>query len=269
MRGQMEVAMILKHELKAYSRTFLIWTLIIGIMNFGFMIMYPSLKDSMIEMEKAYANMGAFSTAFGMDKLSMAKPLGFYGAYVGATLSLGGAMFAALIGTGILSKEEGGHTSEYLYTLPLSRVNVVIQKILALFLIVLLFNIVNFILGVIAFPLIHEDIEIKKLVLYHIAQLFMHLEIGAIAVLLSAFLKKVNVGIGLGVALLLYFTDMMARVLEQLDSCKYITPFYYANAVDVIITESINMKLLVTGIIITMVCIIVGIWHYNRRDLLS
>lgn len=261
--------MILKHELKEYSKTFLIWTIIIGIMDFGFMVMYPSLQASMIEMEKAFANMGALSTAFGLDSLSMAQPLGFYGAYVGAVLSLGGAMFAALIGTGILSKEEGGHTSEYLFTLPLSRVNVVIQKIAALFILVLLFNFVNFILGVIAFPIIQEEIEIKKLVLYHIAQLFMHLEIGALAVLLSAFLKKVNVGIGLGIALLLYFADMMSRVLEQLDLCKYITPFYYANAADVIIAGSIDMKLMLTGISITMVCIIVGIWYYNRRDLLT
>lgn len=261
--------MILKHELKAYSKTFLIWALTIGIMDFGFMIMYPSLQASMIEVEKAFANMGALSIAFGLDTLSMSTPMGFYGAYVGAVLSLGGALFAALIGAGILSKEEGGHTSEYLYTLPLSRVNVVLQKIAALFLIILLFNIVNFILGIISFPLIHEDIEINKLVMYHVGQLLMHLEIGAITVLLSAYYKKVNVGVGLGVALMFYFADMMSRVLKQLDFLKYITPFYYANAAHVIIKESINIKLLTTGIIITMMCIIVGILYYNRRDLVS
>ncbi len=261
--------MIFKHELKANIKTFLIWTIIIASMNFGFMLMYPSLQEAMNEAMAAYQNMGSFTVAFGMDRLSMSEPLGFYGVYVGAILSLGGSLFSAIIGTGILSKEEGGHTSEFLFTLPYTRVNIVLQKSAAVFSIILAFDMVNLLLGLLSFPLIQADLHMKEILLYHTAQFVMHLEIAAIGILFSAFTKKINLGGGLGIALLLYFMDIMSRVLEQLEFTKYITPFYYANAADIMINQKIDPLLLGIGIGITLLCIISGTWYYNRRDLAS
>ncbi|MGB4660578.1 MAG: ABC transporter permease subunit [Mobilitalea sp.] len=259
--------MIFKHELKANFKTFLIWTSIIAGMDFGFMLMFPSLQDSMDKAMSAYESVGAFSTAFGMDRLSMADPLGYYGVYIGAILSLGGALFAAIVGTGILSKEEGGHTSEFLYTLPYSRLTIVLQKVAAVFVILFAFNAVNLLLGLLSFPLIHAKLMLQELLLYHAAQFMMHLEIAAIGILLSAFTKKISIGIGLGIAMLLYFLDMMSRVLPQLKFGKYITPFYYANAADVMPTRGIDPLLLGIGIGLTLLCIAIGGLYYNKRDL--
>lgn len=261
--------MILKHELKLNFKTLLIWTLVIALTNFCFMLMYPSLQDSLNKATDAYKSMGAFTTAFGMDRLSIASPLGFYGIYVGAILSLGGGLFAAIIGTGILSKEEGGHTSEFLFTLPYSRVSVILQKAAAVFLIILTFNLINLLLGILSFPLIDVELEMKEILLYHLAQFCMHIEIAAICILISSFLKKVSLGSGLGVALLLYFLDMMSRIMTQLKFAKYITPFYYSNAADVMVKKSIDPLLLGIGIGLTFLCILAGTWYYNERDLAS
>ena len=249
--------MIFKHELKINLRSFLIWTLTIAITDFGFMLMYPSLQDSLKKATDVYSNMGALTAAFGMDRLSMASPLGFYGIEVGAILSLGGALFAAILGTGILSKEEGGHTSEYLFTLPYSRITITVQKVAA----------VNMLFGFLSFPLINAPIELKELLLYHAAQFTMHIEVASICVLLSAFLKKVSLGSGLGIALLLYFLDMMSRILSQLEFAKYITPFYYSNAADIMVNQKIDSMLLTIGVGLTLLCIFVGTWYYNKRDL--
>lgn len=259
--------MIFKHEIKMNIKTLLIWTIVIAGMDFGMMLMYPSLQDALNKAMKAYESMGAISTAFGMDKLSMSEPMGFYGAEIGAILSLGGALFAAMIGIGILSKEEAGHTSEFLFTLPYSRVNVVTQKILAVFVIVFAFDVVNFLLGIISFPIIGADIEIKKMLLYHLSQFLMHFEVASICILISSLTTKINIGYGLGIALLLYFLDMMSRILDQLEVAKYITPYYYANAADVITTSTINMQLLGIGLVVTLVCMVGGTWYYNKRDL--
>lgn len=259
--------MILKHELKSNLKTFLIWTIIIAGIDFCFMLMYPSLQASMQKAMDAYSSMGSFTAAFGMDKLSMADPLGFYGVYIGAILSLGGGLFAAIIGTGILSKEEGGHIVEFLYTLPYNRVNVVLQKIAAVFIIIFAFDAVNLLLGLLSFPLINAELDIQIILLYHVAQFFMHIEVAAIGILISAFTKKINLGSGLGVAMLLYFLDMMSRVLKQLEFGKYLTPFYYANAADVMVNNRIDALLISIGIGLTIVFLIAGIWYYNQRDL--
>ncbi|BCN30189.1 ABC transporter permease subunit [Anaeromicropila herbilytica] len=259
--------MILKHELKLNIKTFLIWTIIIAGMDFGFMLMYPSLQDALNNAMDAYASMGAITQAFGMDRLSMAEPIGFYGAEIGSIFTLGGALFAAIIGSGILSKEEAGHTSEFLFTLPFSRVNVVLQKVAAVILLILAFDIINLLFGVLSFVIIDADLQIKKLFFFHLAQFFMHVEVATICILFSAFMKKVNLGLGLGVALLLYFLDIMSRILDQLKFAKYVTPFYYANAADVLTESGIDMKLLGIGFIVMIISITVGAWYYNHRDL--
>jgi hypothetical protein len=261
--------MIVKHELKANLKTFLIWTITIAGMDFGFMLMYPGLRKSMAQAMEAYSGMGALTTAFGMDQLSMAEPLGFYGIYVGAILALGGALFAAMIGSGLLSKEEGGHTSEFLFTLPYSRVNIILQKIAAALIIILAFDLINLLLGMLSFVLIDTELALKEILLFHLAQFIMHSEIAAVSILLSSFTKKINNGFGLGIAILFYFLDMMSRVLKQLKFAKYITPYYYANAADVIGHHSIEQPLIWIGVGIMIICLVTGIWYYNERDLAS
>ena len=131
---------LIKHEIKANLKTLLIWGLTVGGMNFLMMLIFPSVKEQMAGMVEMYANMGSFSQAFGMDKINFTTPLGFYGIEAGAVLSLGGSMFAAILGTGMLAKEEGAHTAEFLFTTPHTRTYHVALKAVALGLLVLLFN---------------------------------------------------------------------------------------------------------------------------------
>ncbi|MBC7959785.1 MAG: ABC transporter permease, partial [Vallitaleaceae bacterium] len=94
---------IITHELKMNLKSFLIWTMSIALMAFTFMLMYPLLKDSLKDMGDQLMSMEGLSAAFGMDKLSIYTPMGYYGTQVGYILALGGALFAALLGTGMLS----------------------------------------------------------------------------------------------------------------------------------------------------------------------
>lgn len=259
--------MIFKQEWRSYIKTLLIWGACVAGFDFLMILMFPGLEETLSGMSSMYQSMGAFGTAFGMDKMNIGTAIGFYGTYVGTILSVGGAMFAALLGTSVLAKEEAGHTAEYLYTLPYSRVNIVVKKILAVVSIILVFELVNVVAGTLAMALIGGEYERKDLLLFHIGQSMMHLEIASVGILISACTKRVNAGIGLGIALLLYFLDMMSRVLDQLSFCRYITPFYYANAADVITNGTIDGGLLLVGAGVMAVCLLGGTWIYKERDL--
>ena len=112
---------ILKHELKMNLKTLFIWVLCVGLICFGCILLFNGLRESMEEMAQAYADMGAFSTALGLDKMSVSTMEGFYATEVALIYAIGGAMFAAMTGVAILSKEEEGQASEFLFTLPLGR----------------------------------------------------------------------------------------------------------------------------------------------------
>ena len=260
---------VLKQELKSNRKTLLIWSLSVGLMIFGFMIMFPGLKDTLKDASESYANMGGFSTAFGLDKLNIGSVMGYYSTEIGSVLALGGALFASLLGAGMLSKEEGSHTAEFLFSFPVSRISIILQKFIAMELIVIAFNLICALLALLSFALIYESIPAKEFTLYHLAQLGMHSEIACICFCISAFLKKSNIGLGLGVALILYFGDIMSRIIPDLKFLKYITPFYYANAADIFTDGYLNVILIVIGLTVSIIAIVIAIIKYKTKDIAS
>lgn len=258
---------IYKHELKGYIKSLLIWFLCVGGMGFACILLFSSMQGSMENMAESFASMGAFSDAFGMSQLSIATMIGFYATEVGTIHGLGGAMFAAIISTSMLSKEEDGHTSEFLFTLPVSRGKVVAAKWCAVVTHVFLFNVMCVCMYVVGFILLGEEIPAKEFLLYHAMQILMQIEIAGICFGVSAYMKKNKLGLGLGIVLLLYAYDMIARVIPDLSDYKIVSPFSYANAADVLSTGEISVAATVIGIGVLVVSMCAAYAVYVKRDL--
>lgn len=260
---------IFRHEMKISIKSLLIWFVCVGGMGFACVLMFSSMKDSMQGMAENFASMGAFSDAFGMKQLSIATLTGFYATEIGTIHSLGGAMFAAILCTSMLSKEEDGHTSEFLFTLPLSRGKVIAAKWAAVVSNIFLFNLLCVALYYVGFLLLNETVPAKEFFLFHLMQFLMQLEIAAICYAISAFMRKNKIGLGLGVVLFLYAYDLIARVIPDLSDYKFISPFSYANAADVFSAGEICIGSMTIGVIVLAVCVIVAYMRYRTRDLAS
>ena len=70
-------------------------------------------------INEVFASMGAFTAAFGMDRLNFGTLVGFYAIECGNVLGLGGAFYASLCAVSMLSKEEKEKTAEFLFTHPI------------------------------------------------------------------------------------------------------------------------------------------------------
>lgn len=257
------------HEMKMNIKSLIIWTICVGGLCLGCVLLYTSLQDSLEGMADAYSNMGAMSQAFGMDKMSIATLEGYYATEIGMMHGLGGAMFAAIIGSVMLSKEEMMHTSEFLNTLPISRSRLVIEKYLALVSNIVIFNAVCVILYVLGFVIMGEEIQTKEFMTFHALQLLMHIEIGTICFLISAATRKSMIGAGLGVAVIMFAADIMCRIIPAIEDVKYITPFYYANGSDIFSGADVNIVMIITGFGITVLSVLSGWGIYARKDLAS
>lgn len=258
---------MIRHEMKMNSKTFYLWSLIIGGCIFCFMLIFPSMADQMKAMSDVYSDMGGFSAAFGLDQINFGTPMGFYGIEAGSMLSIGGGMFGALIGISMLSKEEGNHTSEFIFTMPLTRKEIVIYKGITMLLLIFLFDLVCVAMGTVSFLIIGEDMEVKKFCLYHLAQSMMHIEIGMVCFGISAFLKKNSIGIGFGVAIILYFLQMFVNISDKVEFLKYITPYYYADAANIFPSQEIDIVLLGIGIATGIIIMTIGVGKYINKDL--
>lgn len=258
---------LLRHEIKMNLKTLLIWTISIGVLCAGCILLFKSLEESMRGMADAYSEMGAFSMAFGMDKLSVSTLDGFYATEVALMFAVGGAMFAAMTGAGMISKEEEGHTSEFLVTLPFGRNYIVIWKYIAMVFLVVLFQLVTVLLILLGFAGIGEMPEIKTFAIYHGAQFLMQLEVGSVCFLLSAVSKRRQIGAALGLAMLLYVADLMCRVIPDLENLKYVTPYYFSNGADIFAGGKVEGRMVGISLAVTVLSVVTAVAAYRRRDL--
>ncbi|MBD5521107.1 MAG: ABC transporter permease subunit [Lachnospiraceae bacterium] len=256
-----------KHEMKVNAKSLIIWTLSVGFICFGCILLYGGLEESVQDIAASFSDMGAMSAALGMDKMSLATLRGYFATEIAMMHGLGGAMFAAILGSGLLSKEESGHTVDFLNVFPIKRYSIVFWKYLSLVSNILLLNLVCSVLYILGFVIMGEEVIVEELLLYGFATSLMQIEIGSVCFLFSAIVKKVTISVGLGITILLFAADIMCRIVPALKKLKYITPFYYSNAADLFTDGKLNGVMAAIGMGVIFVSYIAALSVYKRKDL--
>ncbi|MCX4355025.1 MAG: ABC transporter permease subunit [Oscillospiraceae bacterium] len=258
---------ILKHEMRQGRNSLIIWTAVIAFMLGVCILIYPEMSKHMDGIGEAFANMGGFSAAFGMDKINFGEFIGFFGVECGNVLGLGGAFFAALTGISALFKEEREHTAEFLLTHPVSRQSVIAQKLFSVIVQIIILNAASVGVTALSAIIIGESPETKPIALMFAAYLIMQIEIAAICFGLSAFIGRGGLGLGLGLAAAFYFLNIIANLTESAEFLKYITPFGYTDSADIIADGQIEIKYLAVGIVMTVIGIGAAFWKYGQKDI--
>ena len=255
------------HELKRGKVSLLIWSCAIVFMLGICVLIYPEMKTQMSDISEMFADMGSFSDAFGMDKINFGTFIGYFGVECGNVLGLGGALFASILGISALAKEEKEHTAEFLLTHPVSREKVLAEKLLAVFSQIIILNLVSAIVTVLSVLAVGESVDTKVMLLLFLAYFMMQIEISAVTFGISAFLKGNGLGIGLGIAVLMYFLNIMANLTENAKFLKYITPFGYTEGADIISNSAIEVKYLAAGLVFTVTGLVAAFLKYRKKDI--
>lgn len=258
---------LIRHELRQGRVGFWIWTASIGFLMLVCILLFPEMKGEMDGISEMFASMGAFSAAFGMDRLNFGTLLGFYAVECGNIMGLGGAFFAAFIGAAALAKEEKDRTAEFLLTHPVSRAWVVTQKLAAVAVQLIALNALVFALSAAGVTFIGEEIPWKELALLHLAYFLMQVEVAGICFGISAFLCRSSAGIGLGLAVVLYFLNLIANLTEKAEFLKYCTPFGFADGADIVTECALDGPMVAVGMAAAAVFIALAYWQYCRKDI--
>ena len=258
---------IFLHELRLNKIALIIWSLAISFMLGVCIIIYPEMSSQMGDISEMFADMGSFSDAFGMDQLNFGEFMGYFGVECGNVLGLGGALFAAIVGASALAKEEKEHTAEFLLTHPISRTRIISEKLAAAFAEVCILNAVVIAVSCACIAIVGVDVDVKALTLLFLAYLILQLQIVAVTFGLSAFLRRGELGLGLGLVFALYFVNILANLTEDLKFLKFITPFGYADGAHIVPKETIEIKYLLVGIAISAIGIAAAYFKYTKKDI--
>ncbi|WP_434308996.1 ABC transporter permease subunit [Hominifimenecus sp. rT4P-3] len=258
---------LVKHEWKQGKLSFTIWTAAIGLFMAICVFLFPEMKGQMDSVSDLFASMGFFTEAFGMDRLNFGTLIGFYAVECGNILGLGGAFFASLCAINALCKEEGDKTAEFLLTHPVKRSHIITEKLIAVWIQITVMNLLIYAVSVSSIWLIGETVPWKEIHLLHAAFYFLQIELAGICFGLSAFMRKSSIGVGLGIAAMMYFLNLIANIAETAKFLKYITPFGYCDSADIMENGSLNGAMLAIGMIFCAIGIAAAYLKYTRKDI--
>ncbi len=258
---------MVKHELRQGRIAWIIWTGVIAAMMAICVFIFPEMKGEMDSFNDAFASMGAFTSAFGMDQLNFGTLIGYYAIECGNVLGLGGAFFAALTAVATLSKEEKDKTAEFLLTHPVSRSRILTEKLIAVLVQVTALSVTVFLIAVGSVAAVGEEIPWKEIALLHTAYYLMQVELAGICFGISAFMRKGSAGAGLGVALLMYFLNLLSNITEAVEFLKYITPFGFTDGADIVTDGKLDGVMILIGMGLAAVGVALAYWKYTRKDI--
>ena len=258
---------ILKREILSQKVSILAWGLAIGFTVGIAIFIYPEMQNQMGSINEMMSSMGSFTKMFNMDQLNFGSLTGYYAIECGNMLGLGGAFFSAIIAISALMKEERDRTVEFLLTHPVSRTRVITEKLISVFVIILIMNTIVLICALIPLMIIGGEISWGTILLFHFAFLLLQFEIAGICFGISAFIGKFGIGIGIGVAALFYFMNLISNLSESAKFLKYITPYGYTDGAAIVSSNSLEIKYLIPGFWFLLIGIIVAYLRYRRKDI--
>lgn len=262
---------MLKRELRINFKSFVIWTSILIGLFLVVYLMYPSIikSDSVQMMDEMMAMFPEeVLVAFNMDISSMDTAYGWLKTegFVFVLIIIG--TYAGVLGSNILLKEESDKTIEYLNSLPIKRGKILMQKtvcgITYIVLMVTFISIFNYI-GL----KLSGEFNTNQYWLLSITPLFSALPIFAITLFISTFFHKTKktFGVGLGVAIVSYFIQVLAEMNEKTEYLKYITVYTLSDIRNVIINVEINPAMCIISLLITAICILLSYFMYDNKEL--
>jgi len=260
---------IIKWELKSNLKSLTIWCMIfivlIFMMTSEFSAYYnnPEMADIMSMLPETMLK------AFSMDNANLTTTTGYL-SLVGLYFYLMAGVFAVLLGSGIISKEERDKTAEYLMTMPISREKILLAKLMAALIncLVLLLTIV----GATILALFKYDLDqafytfLLDLSAAIMLEMLIFLSVG---MFLASVLKRYKSSgkISASLLMLLYFINVAIGLSKNLDALEYVTPFKYFNAQKILQTGQLEFKFVILSIGIIFGGIVCTFLFYPRRDL--
>lgn len=258
-------------EMKRNRLSFFLWLLILMAVN-GLML---ASFDSVAEMAKNTEAMLAqypekFVQAMNLDQLQMTNILHYYASRSFLLTIILGSIYAMILSSCILSKEEGEKTIEFLLSKPITRTAILTSKLSCILCYVVLFNLLFSVSNFFLLNLFKtENFSLEAFWLLSVGTFLTHLLFAVLGLMISAYSvkTKTNISLSLGVVFLTYFLSILVSLREELDFFKYFSPFSFFNTEDLVIHQTIQLPYLAISGTIMLLTISLTYYQYKRKNI--
>jgi ABC-2 type transport system permease protein len=183
-----------------------------------------------------------------------------------------GSIYAIVLSSGIVLKEEYNKTAEYLLTRPLTRREIFISKLAVVALNVFLLNLVTSLAGFISMQLVKNGpFSLRAFLILSLYTLLLNFLFGAIGLFLSTLIKRAKpiTAVSIGLVLIFYFIFTLSKITPGISKIGYLSPFRYVNTDAINPAYSLSVWNLAYFIGLSLLLTVVSYRLYIRRDILT
>jgi len=219
-------------EMQRNAMSLLLWITVITILISFTMSVYQTFVENRTKVMGMINLVPKGALQFkGISNVNdLVSVLGFYAVNNVIYMMVLGSIFAMVLGSNILLKEEYNKTAEFLLTKPLTRSEVFFSKLAVIILHVIMLNLVTTLAGFISMKLVQKDpFSTGAFLILSLYTLLLNILFGATGLLLSNLVKRARpiTTLGIGLVLFLYFIFTLSKITESATKIGYISPFRY------------------------------------------
>lgn len=256
-------------ELKTHRKSFFFWALSLFVFIFLIMIEFSAYRDNPQLLEILEVFPQEMLIAFGLIGANLTTVSGFTSLTL-LYIQLALAIYASLLGVIIVGKETRWKTSDFLYVMPRSRIQLLIVKFGAgLIMVSGLTLLVGVFFAVVALQYEPEPLFFSFLVRSHLAMLLTVLVFYALGYLLSTTLKSSKLASTLASVSVfaLYILSILISLVSTLEWLKPISVFSWISFPELIESGFASFSVVVGSLLVVAACCGMGLWIYPKRDL--
>jgi ABC-2 type transport system permease protein len=221
-------------EMRRNVSSLVIWTIVITFLITLTMSFYGTFMENQSKIAGMLSIIPKGALQFkGISNFNdLLSVLGFYAANNVIYMMLLGSIFAIVLSSNILLKEEYDKTAEYLLTRPVTRSEIFFSKVSVIALNVFLLNLVTALAGFLCIELVKKgQFSINAFILLSVYTLLLNVLFGGIGLFMSTLVKRAKpiTTLCIGFVLILYFIATLSKITESASKIGYLSPFKFAN----------------------------------------
>ncbi len=234
----------------------------LGLLGAFVVYIYPSYKTQLADFEIPPALQALIGDA------NYASGPGFLSAEFFSWAPILTVVFAIMAGTSLLAGEEAGGTLELLLARPIGRSRLALEKILGLVLAALLIAAAIYVGWLVSVPFVAIDVSLPRLALATFNLVPLTLFFGMLALWAGVLLpeRKAATGLVTAAAVVTYFVNYLANLVDALRAIQVLSPFYYYNGVNVL-QHGIDVPKLMVILALTVAFAALAVASFQQREI--
>lgn len=221
-------------EMRRNASSLITWLIVITVLITVTMSVYRTFMENQSKITGMLSLIPKGALQFkGISNFNdLLSVLGFYAANNVIYMMVLGSIFAIVLSSNIVLKEEYDKTAEYLLARPVSRSEIFFSKLAVVGLNVFLLNLVTALAGFICIELVKKGpFSISSFLILSLYTLLLNLLFGSIGLFMSTLVRRAKpiTTFAIGMVLIFYFIHTLSKITESISAIGYISPFRFVD----------------------------------------